>query len=148
MKCFLGNSNFLEERSSISHYIVFLYFFFFSCSLKKAFFFWVGGAGIEFIWRHVQYETSATHWERVHSASGSMSLDYLSCLFFETAFSWVYLPLLPCLSLLFFPQLFIRRLQTTILPSHMSFYSGWFWSLSLVQCYRTLSIVFPALYQI
>ena len=27
MKCFLGVSNFLEEISSLSHYVVFLYFF-------------------------------------------------------------------------------------------------------------------------
>ena len=33
------------------------------------------GAGIEFIWRHVQHKTSATHWERFYLASGSMSLE-------------------------------------------------------------------------
>lgn len=33
------------------------------------------GAGIEFIWRHVQHETSATHWERFYLAFGSISLE-------------------------------------------------------------------------
>ena len=38
MKCSLDTSSFLEETSSLSHSIVFLYFFFFlHCSLKKAF---------------------------------------------------------------------------------------------------------------
>ena len=49
-----------------------------------------------------------------------------------------------CLLLLFFTQLFVRPLQTTILPFCISFYWGWFWSPPPVQCY----IVLQALYQI
>ena len=48
---------------------------------------------------------------------------------------------LPCLLLLFFPQLFVRPPQTTILCSCISFSLGWFWSLLPVQCYEPLSIV-------
>ena len=48
-------------------------------------------------------------------------------------------PFLPCLSLLFFPQLFVKPPQTTTLPSCISFALGWFWSLPPVQCYESLS---------
>ena len=40
-------------------------------------------------------------------------------------------PFLPCLSLLFLPQLFVKPLQITTLPSCISFSLGWFWSLPL-----------------
>ena len=38
--------------------------------------------------------------------------------------------------------------QTTILPSCISFFLGWFWSPPFVQCYEPLPIVLQALYQI
>ena len=38
-------------------------------------------------------------------------------------------PILPCLLLLFFPQLFVKLPQTTTLPSCISFSLGWLWSL-------------------
>ena len=49
-------------------------------------------------------------------------------------------PFLTCLLLLFFPQLFVRPPQTTILP----FTWGWFWSSLPIQCYKPLSIVLHA----
>ena len=77
MKYFLGISNFLEEISSLSHSIIFLYFF-------------------------------ALITER---------LSYFFLLFFGTLHSDGYIfPLLLCLSLIFFSQLFVRHPQTTILP--------------------------------
>ena len=42
-------------------------------------------------------------------------------------------------------QIFLRPLQTTILPFCSSFSLGWFWSLSSIQCYKPASIVFQAL---
>ena len=45
---------------------------------------------------------------------------------------------------LFFSQIFVRPPQTTILPFHISFSQGWFWSLSPVQCHEPLSIVLQA----
>ena len=63
----------------------------------------------------------------------------------NSAFSWVYLSLSPCLLLLFFPQLFVKLLQTSTLPSCISFSLGWFWLLPPTQCYKPLSIVLQAL---
>ena len=57
-------------------------------------------------------------------------------------------PFLPCLSHLFFSQLFLRPPQTTILPFCISFSWGWSWILPLVQCHESPSIVLQALYQI
>ena len=54
-------------------------------------------------------------------------------------------PFLPCLSLLTFPQLFVKPSQTTTLPSGISFSWGWFWSLSPIQRYEPLSIVLQTL---
>ena len=54
-------------------------------------------------------------------------------------------PFLPCFSLLFFPQLFVKAPQITILLSCISFSLGWFWSLPPIQCYKSLSIVIQAL---
>ena len=74
----------------------------------------------------------------------SILVSYPSLPFFGTLHSVVYIfPFLLCLSLLFFPQLFIKLLQTT-----MSFSQGWFWSLPPVQCYEPSSVVIQALYQI
>ena len=50
-------------------------------------------------------------------------------------------PFLPCLSLLFFSRVFVKPLQTTTLPSCISFSLRWFWSLPPVQCYKPPSIV-------
>ena len=47
--------------------------------------------------------------------------------------------------LLFFSQLFVKPPQTTILPSCISFYLGWFWSSPPIQYYEPLSIVLQAL---
>ena len=40
----------------------------------------------------------------------------LFAILWNSAFRWVYLSFTPCLLLLFFPQLFVRPPQTTILP--------------------------------
>ena len=99
-------SNFLEEISSLSHSIVFLYFF-------------------------------ALITEE----------DFISLLFFGTLNSYGYiLPFLLCLLLLFFPQLFVRPPQTTILLFCISFSWGCSWSLPSVQSHEPLSIVLQALY--
>ena len=45
-------------------------------------------------------------------------------------------PFLPWLLFLFFPRLFVKPPQTTLLPSYISFSLGWFWPLSSVQCYN------------
>ena len=72
---------------------------------------------------------------------------FLSRLVFHwnSTFSCVYLSFSLCLSLLFFPQLFVRSPQTTILPFCISFSWAWFWSLPPVQCYEPLSIFFQTL---
>ena len=57
-------------------------------------------------------------------------------------------PFLLCFQPLFFSQLFVRPLETTILPFGISFSWGWSWSLPPVQCQDKLSIVLQALYQI
>ena len=69
----------------------------------------------------------------------------LPAILWNSVFSWVYLPFLLCLSLLFFSQLFIRPLQTIILPSWISFSFRWFWSPTPVQCYKYPSIILQAL---
>ena len=58
--------------------------------------------------------------------------------FFNLSFS-------PLSALLVFSQLFVRPHKTTILPCWISFSWGWFWSLSPVRCYESLSIVLQAL---
>ena len=54
-------------------------------------------------------------------------------------------PLLRCLSLLFFSQLFVRPPQTAVLPFCVSFSWGWSWSPPPVQCHEPVSIVPQAL---
>ena len=58
--------------------------------------------------------------------------SYLSSLFFGSLYSvelgYIF-PFLPCLSLLFFPQLFVKPPQITTLPCCISFDLGWFWLL-------------------
>ena len=72
--------------------------------------------------------------------------SYLSLLFSGTLHSIGYIfPFHPCFSFLFFTQLFVKPTQTTTLPSCISFSLGWFWSLSPVQCYKSLPIVFQVL---
>ena len=57
-------------------------------------------------------------------------LSYLSLLFSGTLHSVGYIfSFIPCLSLLFFLQVFVKPPQTTTLPSCFSFSWGWFWSL-------------------
>ena len=63
----------------------------------------------------------------------------------NSAFSWVYFPFLPCFSFLFFPQLFLNLPQTTFLPFCNSISLEWFWSLPLVQWYKPLSMVLQVL---
>ena len=72
--------------------------------------------------------------------------SYLSLLFSRTLHSVGFIfPFLPCLSLFFFPQLFVKPPETTTLPSCISFSVRWFWSLPPVQCYEPLSILLQAL---
>ena len=80
----------------------------------------------------------------LHQSLGRLS--YLSFQFFETLHSdGCIFPFLPCLSLLFFPQLFVRPPQPTILPFCISFSWGWSWSLPSVQHHKPLSIALQAL---
>ena len=72
--------------------------------------------------------------------------SYLSLLFCGTLHSVeCTFPCLPCLSLLFSSQLFVKPPQATTLPSFISLSWGRFWSLSPVRCYEHLSIVLQAL---
>ena len=72
----------------------------------------------------------------------ALFISYLFLLFFGTLHSVrLIFSFLPCLSLLCFPQLFIKPLQTITLPSWISFSLGWFWSLPPVQGYKLLSIL-------
>ena len=64
------------------------------------------------------------------------------CVLWNSAFTWVYPPLSPSP---FASPLSVRPPQKTILPSCISFSLGSFWSLTLVQCYKPLSIVLQAL---
>ena len=67
--------------------------------------------------------------------------SYLSLVFSGTLHSvGCIFPILPCLLLLFFPQLFVKPPQKTTLPSCISFSLGWFWSLPPVQCYKPPSV--------
>ena len=71
---------------------------------------------------------------------------FLLAVLWNSAFRWVYLfPCLPSLSLLFFPQLFVKSPQTITLFSCISFSLGWFWSPPAIQSYKPLSIVLQAL---
>ena len=79
---FRSLGNFFEKISSLSHFIVFLYFF-------------------------------ALITEEGFLISPSYSL--------ELCLQMVYLSISPCLSLLFFSQLFVMPLQTAILPFCISF---------------------------
>jgi len=73
-------------------------------------------------------------------------LSYLSLLFSGTLHSVGFIfPFLPCILLLFFPQLFVESPWTNTLPSCISFSLGWFWSLPPAQCYNLPSIVLQAL---
>jgi len=76
-------------------------------------------------------------------------LSYLSLLFSGTLHSDGYIfPFLLCLSLIFFPQMFVRPPSTTILPFCISFSWGWFWTLPPIQCYEPPSIVLQALWEL
>ena len=59
----------------------------------------------------------------------SLKKGFLSFLviFCNSVFNWIYFFFLPCCLFLFFPQLFIKPSQKTILPSWISFPLGWFW---------------------
>ena len=72
-------------------------------------------------------------------------LFYFSWLFFGTLFQWIYLSFSSCFLLLFFSQLFVRTLQTTILRYCMSFSWVWSSSLSPVECHEPPSIILQAL---
>ena len=57
----------------------------------------------------------------------------LLAILWNSAFRWMNLSFSPLPLLLFFSQLFVRPLQTTILPFCISSSWGWFWSLPPVQ---------------
>ena len=79
-----------------------------------------------------------------HSTVHLRRLSYLSLLFSGTLHSVGYIfPFLPCLSFLFFPQLFVKPPWTTTLPSCILFEMVLL--LSPVQCNEPLSIVLQAL---
>ena len=158
MKWSLSISNFLEEISSISHSILFLYFFAlitdevflvsFCYSLELCI-----RMGISFLSSFVfpiflkrslvfailffLLVLCTVHWRRPYC---------LSLLFFETLHLVVYtFPFLPCFLLLFFLQLFIKPPQITTLPSCFSFSLGWFCLLPSIQCHGPRSIVLQVL---
>ena len=85
------------------------------------------------------FSSISLHW--------SLRKAFLSLLlFFGTPHSDGYIfPILLCLSLLFFSQLFVRPPQTTILPFCISFSWGRSWSLTPVQCHEPLFIILQAL---
>ena len=56
----------------------------------------------------------------------SKAVLYFPAILWNSAFRWYIFPFLLCLSVLFFSQLFVSPLQTTILPFCMSFSWGWF----------------------
>ena len=85
----------------------------------------------------------------------TVHLRIASLLFSGTLHSYEYIfPFLLCLSFFFFPQLFVKPPQTTILPFCISFSWGWFWLLPPVQCHKptihsssgTLSEIIPWIY--
>ena len=79
------------------------------------------------------------------SCSSSRRLSYLSFLFSGTLHSVGFIFFfLPCLLHLFLSQLFVMPLQTTTLPSCISFSLGWFCSPPPIQCYELVSIVLQA----
>ena len=76
-------------------------------------------------------------------------VSYISLLFSGTQHSDGYIfPFLLFLSLLFFPQMFVRPPSTTILPFCISFSWVWFWTLPPIQCYEPPSIVLQALWEL
>ena len=66
----------------------------------------------------------------------------LLVILWDSAFRWLCLCCCHCLLLLFISQLFVRPLQTTILPCCISFSWGWFWSRPSIPCYEPPYIVF------
>ena len=132
MKCSLDISNYLEEISSLSHSIVFLYFFalFIGGSDSKVSCLQCGRSGFDpwvrkILWRREWQPTlvlllgksmeepgrlQSLGSERVgHDWVTSLPLHFLSVLviFWNSAFSWIIFPFLHCLWLLFFSQLFV-----------------------------------------
>ena len=81
------------------------------------------------------------------SISMHCSFTYFYLLFSGLLHSFGYIfPILSCLLLFFFPRLFVKP-QPTSLPFYISFSLGCFQSLPPVQCYKPLSIVLQALFQ-
>ena len=84
----------------------------------------------------------------------SLHCSFKKTFFFSTCYSLelcIHLdifPFHPCLSLVFFLQIFVKHPQTTTLPCCISFSWEWLWSLPPVQCYWFPFIVLQALYQI
>ena len=80
----------------------------------------------------------------------SLRKAFLSLLavLWNSAFKWVCLSFSSCFLHLFFSQLLVKLLQTTIFPLCITFSWWWSWSLSPVQCHESLSIVHQALYQV
>ena len=67
----------------------------------------------------------------LHSSFKETFLSLLA-IFWNSAFSWVYVFLSPLPFASLFPQLFVKHPQTTTLPFSISFSLGWFWSLPTV----------------
>ena len=80
----------------------------------------------------------------LHCSHKKAFLSLLAILW-NSAFSWVYLSLSPCLSLFCFPQLLVKPPQTTTLPSCISFSLGWFWPLPLLYSVMNLHPYLQAL---
>ena len=103
----------------------------------------------------LRYVDFATPWTVAHRTLPSMGFsgqEYWSGLpfpspgliIFETLHLDVYIfPLILCLFLLFFSQLFLSPLQTTILPFCISFSWGWFHFLGLIEYSYGMATGFP-----
>ena len=124
MKCSLDISNFLEEISSLSHSIVFLYSFFI------LFFF--------FNWRIIALQNFFFVFCFHISLHCSFKNNLLAILW-NSAFIWLYLSLSPLPFIFLFPSAICKASS----DNHFAFLN-WFTSLPLVQCYKPQSIVLQA----
>ena len=129
MKCSLGISNFLLEICSLSPFIVFLYSFALITQDREG-----NGNPLQYsCLEHPRVEepcgfcpqgcteldTIEVTWQQQADHLGRLS--YFSLLFFGALHSDAYIfPFILCLSLLFFSQLFVRHLLTTVLVFSLS----------------------------
>ena len=117
------------------------------CSLKKAFLSLLSIWSSAFSWAYISFLLLLLPFSGIYCLSFHVFQVFIVFPFMSLLFSGIcktssdnYLSFL-----LFFPQVFVRPPQTTILPSCISFSWGWFWSLLPIQCSEPPSIVLQAL---